>query len=49
MYYDDFLLVSAAMKGAKTFMFINEIGYWRFIDTNTSVTSGVYELEENRL
>ena len=37
------------MKNAKTIVSINDIGYWHFFDKKTSVTSGVWEIEGNRL
>jgi glycosyltransferase involved in cell wall biosynthesis len=49
VYIDDLLLCFAAMKNAKTIVSLNEIGYWHFFDKKTSVTSGVWEIEGNRL
>ena len=49
VYIDDLLLCFAAMKNAKTIVSINDIGYWHFFDKKTSVTSGVWEIEGNRL
>ena len=49
IYIDDLLLCFAAMKSAKTIVSINDIGYWHFFDKKTSVTSGVWEIEGNRL
>ena len=49
VYIDDLLLCFAAMKNAKTIVSINDIGYWHFFDKKTSVTSGVWEIEGDRL
>ena len=49
VYIDDLLLCFAAMKNAKTIVSINDIGYWHFFDKKTSVTSGVWEIEGERL
>ena len=49
VYIDDLLLCFAAMKNAKTIVSIKDIGYWHFFDKKTSVTSGVWEIEGNRL
>ena len=49
VYIDDLLLCFAAMKNAKTIVSINDIGYWHYFDKKTSVTSGVWEIEGDRL
>ena len=49
VYIDDLLLCYAAMKNAKTIVSINDIGYWHYFDKKTSVTSGVWEIEGERL
>ena len=49
VYIDDLLLCVAAMKNAKTIVSISDIGYWHFFDKKTSVTTGVWEIEGNRL
>ena len=49
VYIDDLLLCFAAMKTANTIVSISDIGYWHYFDKKTSVTSGVWEIEGNRL
>ena len=49
VYIDDLLLCFAAMKTAKTIVSISDIGYWHYFDKKTSVTSGVWEIEGDRL
>ena len=49
VYIDDLLLCYAAMKNAKTIVSISDIGYWHYFDKKTSVTSGVWEIEGNKL
>ena len=49
IYIDDLLLCYAAMKSAKTIVSINDIGYWHYFDKKTSVTTGVFEIEGNKL
>ena len=49
IFVDDFLLCFACMKMAKSIVNTGEIGYWHFMDTATSVTSNVWQIDGDRL
>ena len=49
VYVDDFLLAFASMKMTKNIVNIGEIGYWHFVDKDTSTTSNVWEIEGDKL
>ena len=49
VFSDDFLLAYGIMRMAKSIVNIEDIGYWHLIDTETSTTSNVWEIEGYRL
>ena len=49
IFIDDFLLAFASMKMAKSIVNIGEIGYFHLIDTQTSTTSNVWNIDGNKL
>jgi glycosyltransferase involved in cell wall biosynthesis len=48
-YIDDFLLAFASMKVARNIVNIGQVGYWHYIDQETSTTSNVWEIVGDRL
>lgn len=49
VYVDDFLLAFASMKCTKNIVNIGEIGYYHFVDKETSTTSNVWEIDGDYL
>jgi glycosyltransferase involved in cell wall biosynthesis len=49
VFSDDFLLAYGIMRMAKSMVNIEDIGYWHLLDTETSTTSNVWEIEGYRL
>ena len=49
VFSDDFLLAYGIMRMAKSIVNIEDIGYWHLLDTETSTTSNVWEIEGYRL
>ena len=49
IFVDDLLLAVGAMKCAKSIVNIGEIGYWHFMDSDTSTTSRIWDLDGDRL
>ena len=49
IFVDDLLLAVGAMKCAKSIVNIGEIGYWHFMDSYTSTTSRIWDLDGDRL
>ena len=49
IFVDDFLLAFAAMRTTESMVNSGQIGYWHFMDTETSTTSNVFEIEGDRL
>jgi glycosyltransferase involved in cell wall biosynthesis len=45
VYIDDFLLAFASMKMTRNIVNIGEIGYYHFVDKETSTTSNVWEID----
>ena len=45
VYIDDFLLAFASMKVTRNIVNIGEIGYYHFVDKETSTTSNVWEID----
>jgi glycosyltransferase involved in cell wall biosynthesis len=48
-YIDDFLLAFASMKVTRNIVNIGQVGYWHYIDQETSTTSNVWEIVGDRL
>jgi glycosyltransferase involved in cell wall biosynthesis len=49
IFVDDFLLAFAAMRTTNSIVNSGQVGYWHFMDTVTSTTSNVFEIEGYRL
>ena len=49
IFVDDFLLAFAAMRTTNNIVNSGQVGYWHFMDTETSTTSNVFEIEGYRL
>ena len=49
IFVDDFLLAFAAMRMTNNIVNSGQVGYWHFMDTVTSTTSNVFEIEGYRL
>ena len=49
VYIDDFLLAFASMKMARSIVNIGQVGYWHYIDKQTSTTSNVWQIVGDRL
>jgi glycosyltransferase involved in cell wall biosynthesis len=49
IFVDDFLLAVAAMRMTNSMVNSGQIGYWHFMDTETSTTSNVFEIVGDRL
>jgi glycosyltransferase involved in cell wall biosynthesis len=49
VFVDDFLLAFAAMRVTNSIVNSGQVGYWHFMDTETSTTSNVFEIEGYKL
>ena len=49
VYIDDFLLAFASMKMARSIVNIGQVGYWHYVDKQTSTTSNVWQIVGDRL
>ena len=49
VYLDDFLLAFASMKMTRNIVNFGQVGYWHYVDKETSTTSNVWEIVGDRL
>ncbi len=49
VYLDDFLLAFASMKMTRNIVNFGQVGYWHYVDKETSITSNVWEIVGDRL